>query len=159
MTRWLESSGGDATARLEWADGSGVIQSLTGVSTVNGTLSAGQYRLVLDVLAEAFATDFSLDSEAADLVASFTASGPTACSEADVTTTGAGEGDPGFGVPDGEVTARHPVLRERVVRPGPGDCGRDDDGGGRGDPGFGVPDGVVTAADIQYYVNIWFLGC
>ena len=42
-----------------------------------------------------------------------------ACSEADVTTTGAGQGDPGFGLPDGQI----------------------------------------TGADINYYVNIWILGC
>ena len=45
--------------------------------------------------------------------------GVVACSEADITTTGAGAGDPGFGVPDGQV----------------------------------------TGADINYYVNIWVVGC
>jgi len=32
-------------------------------------------------------------------------------------------------------------------------------GAGVGEPGYGVPDGLITAADINYYVNLWTLGC
>ena len=28
-----------------------------------------------------------------------------------------------------------------------------------GDPNYGVPDGLVTGVDIQFYVNLWLIGC
>jgi len=86
--------------------------------------------------------------------------GPTACSPADVTTQGAGIGDPGYGVPDGAVTAAD--LNYFVNAYVAGDIGIADvttQGAGAGDPGYGVPDGQVTAADLQYYVNLWVVGC
>ena len=83
-----------------------------------------------------------------------------ACSEADVTTTGAGIGDPGFGVPDGQITGAD--LQYFVNGWVANDLTIADvttTGAGIGDPGFGVPDGQITGADLQYYVNIWLLGC
>jgi len=81
------------------------------------------------------------------------------CCEADVTTQGAGVGDPGFGVPDGLVTGAdiNFYVNLWIV----GDPGADltTQGAGAGDPGFGVPDGLVTGADIQFYVNLWVAGC
>jgi len=83
-----------------------------------------------------------------------------ACSEADITTQGAGSGDPGYGVPDGAVTAAD--LNYFVNAWVFGDLTIADvttQGAGIGDPGYGVPDGGVTAADLNYYVNLWVIGC
>jgi len=83
-----------------------------------------------------------------------------ACSPADLTTQGAGVGDPGYGVPDGQVTAAD--LNYYVNAYVAGDLAIADlttQGAGSGDPGYGVPDGQVTAADLQYYVNLWVVGC
>ncbi len=83
-----------------------------------------------------------------------------ACSAADLTTQGAGTGDPGFGVPDGLITGAD--LQYYVNFWVAGDLAIADlttQGAGIGDPGFGVPDGLITGADIQFYVNLWVLGC
>ena len=76
-----------------------------------------------------------------------------------MTTQGAGPGDAGFGVPDGEVTAADvswfanawfaldPVADVTTQGAGPGDAG------------FGVPDGEVTGADLSWFVNLWVAGC
>ena len=83
-----------------------------------------------------------------------------ACSEADLTTQGAGAGDPGFGVPDGLITAAD--INFYVNAWFGGDLAIADlttQGAGAGDPGFGVPDGLITAADINFYVNLWGAGC
>ena len=82
-----------------------------------------------------------------------------ACSAADVTTTGAGSGDPGYGVPDGAVTGAD--LQYYVNLYVAQDLGADltTTGAGAGDPGYGVPDGAVTGADIQFFVNLWVAGC
>jgi len=88
----------------------------------------------------------------------FPPSGP--CSPADLTTQGAGVGDPNYGVPDGQVTAAD--LNYYVNAYVAGNAAIADvttQGAGIGDPGYGVPDGMVTAADIQYFVNLWNLGC
>jgi len=79
---------------------------------------------------------------------------------ADLTTQGAAEGDPLFGVPDGLVTGAdiNYYVNAWVV----GDASIADlttQGAGPGDPGFGVADGLVTGADINYYVNLWVAGC
>jgi|GEM_PF-1348532 len=85
--------------------------------------------------------------------------GTAACSRADLTTTGAGLGDPGYGVPDGSLTAAD--IQFYVNLYVAGDLGADftTTGAGSGDPGYGVPDGNVTAADIQFYVNLYVAGC
>jgi len=78
----------------------------------------------------------------------------------DLTTTGAGIGDPGYGVPDGQVTAAD--IQYYVNAYVAGNAAIADlttTGAGIGDPGYGVPDGNVTAADIQYYVNLYVIGC
>jgi len=83
----------------------------------------------------------------------------SACA-ADITTQGAGVGDPGYGVPDGLVTAAD--LNYFVNAYVAGDTAIADittQGAGVGDPNYGVPDGAVTAADLQYYVNLWVVGC
>ena len=84
----------------------------------------------------------------------------TASCPADLTTQGAGVGDPGYGVPDGAVTAAD--LQYFVNAWIAGDLAIADittQGAGSGDPGYGVPDGGVTAADLNYYVNLWVAGC
>ena len=79
---------------------------------------------------------------------------------ADVTTQGAGLGDPGFGVPDGLVTGADInfyvnawVAQDLAI------ADVTTQGAGSGDPLFGIPDGIITAADINYYVNLWVAGC
>jgi len=82
------------------------------------------------------------------------------CLFADITTQGAGAGDPAFGVPDGSVTAAD--LNYYVNAWVAGDAATADittQGAGAGDPGYGVPDGMVTAADLNFYVNAWIAGC
>ena len=79
---------------------------------------------------------------------------------ADVTTTGAAIGDPGYGQPDGEVTGadiQYFVNAWVVADAAVADVTTT--GAAIGDPGYGVPDGDVTGADIQYYVNLWIAGC
>jgi len=78
---------------------------------------------------------------------------------ADLTTQGAGAGDPGFGVPDGLVTGADIqfFVNLWIVLDLAADLTTQ--GAGAGDPGFGVPDGLVTGADIQFYVNLWVAGC
>ena len=79
---------------------------------------------------------------------------------ADVTTTGAGQGDPGYGVPDGQTTAAD--IQYFVNAWVNNDLAVADittQGAAEGDPGFDVPDGAVTAADLQRYVNLWVAGC
>jgi len=86
--------------------------------------------------------------------------GSLACSEADVTTTGAPIGDPGYGVPDGQVTGAD--INYYVNAWLAGDLAVADlttTGAPIGDPGYGAPDGQVTGADINYYVNIWLVNC
>ena len=82
------------------------------------------------------------------------------CSEADVTTQGAGAGDLGYGVADVQVSAAdlNYFVNEYIA----GTLATADittQGAGSGDPGFGVPDGLVTAADLNYFVNAWVPGC
>ena len=79
---------------------------------------------------------------------------------ADLTTQGAGIGDPGFGVPDGIITGAD--IQYYVNFWVAGNVAIADittQGAGIGDPGFGVPDGIVTGADIFYFVNLWIAGC
>ena len=81
------------------------------------------------------------------------------CSPADVTTTGAGVGDPGYGVPDGAITTADIQYYVNLFVSGDPAADLTTTGAGSGDPGYGVPDGSITAADIQYYVNLWIAGC
>ena len=83
-----------------------------------------------------------------------------ACSRADVTTFGAGRNDPGYGVPDGIITASDLLyfLNAWIAF----DLNIADVttlNAGVGDPGYGVPDGVVTAVDLNFFVNLWVQGC
>ena len=78
----------------------------------------------------------------------------------DVTTQGAGSGDPGYGVPDGGVTSADiQFFVNAWVAPDASVADLTTTGAGSGDPGYGVPDGTVTAADLNYYVNLWVAGC
>ena len=82
------------------------------------------------------------------------------CGPADVTTTGAAQGDPGFGVPDGAITGAD--IQHYINAWVAGDTPAADlttTGAAVGDQLFGVPDTQVTGADIQYYVNLWIAGC
>jgi|GEM_PF-694967 len=80
---------------------------------------------------------------------------------ADITTQGAGAGDPDYGVPDGQITAAD--LNYFVNAYLAGDLAVADvttQGAGAGDPNYGVPDGQITAADLNFYVNAWVgTGC
>jgi len=83
-----------------------------------------------------------------------------ACSAADVTTIGAGVGDPFYGVPDGVISAADLQLVVNHWLAGElcfGDWTTQ--GVGQWDPGYGVPDGLTTAADLNYFVNAWAYGC
>jgi len=83
-----------------------------------------------------------------------------ACSAADVTTTGAGTGDPGYGVPDNEITgADIQYFVNAWVAQDAAIADVTTTGAGTGDPGYGVPDAQVTGADINFYVNLWIAGC
>jgi len=82
------------------------------------------------------------------------------CSEADVTTQGASQGDPSYGFPDGQVTAAD--LNYFVNAWVDGDAAIADvttQGAPEGDPLYGVPDGIVSGADLNYFVNIWIQSC
>ena len=110
VTTWFEDAFlpfiGQATARLEWADGSGVIEDLVGVSSASGVLAAGEYRLILNAHASVSAGQPNIEALiGAGVSATFSVPAtPSACSEADVTTQGAGAGDPLFGIPDGIIS-------------------------------------------------------
>ena len=82
-----------------------------------------------------------------------------ACSPFDLTTQGAGSGDPAFGVPDGAITAADIQYYVNLYVAGNPGADFTTTGAGSGDPGYGVPDGNITAADIQYYVNGYVVGC
>ncbi|MEM9065906.1 MAG: GC-type dockerin domain-anchored protein [Planctomycetota bacterium] len=87
--------------------------------------------------------------------------GPSACSPADLTTTGATlAGQMGFGQPDGSVDlddlgyflgfflVSDPVAD--VTTTGATLAGQ---------PGFGVPDGVIDLDDLGYFLGVWLAGC
>jgi len=127
-----------AVAIYETNDGGGLLSAFQIAPTINsdGNVDAAEYQLI------------NLCALGLD------------CCPADVTTTGAGVGDPGYGVPDGSVTAAD--INYFVNAYVAGDAGTADvttQGAGAGDPNYGVPDGSVTAADLQYYVNLWVAGC
>jgi|GEM_PF-2861517 len=75
---------------------------------------------------------------------------------ADVTTTGAGSQDPGYGVPDGEMTAADLQYYSNLYVAQDLAADLTTSGANSGDPGYGVPDGNITAGDIQYYVNLYY---
>ena len=83
----------------------------------------------------------------------------SACSPGDVTTQGAASGDPGFGTPDGAITAAdlNFYVNGWVVSDPAADLTTQ--GAASGDPNYGVPDGSITAADLNFYVNLWVAGC
>jgi len=78
---------------------------------------------------------------------------------ADVTTEGAGVGDPGYGVPDGAVTSADIQYYVNLYISGDLAADLTTTGTPIGDPNYGVPDGMVTAADIQFYANLYVAGC
>jgi len=78
---------------------------------------------------------------------------------ADVTTQGAGIGDPAYGQQDGQVTGADINYYVNLWITGDLCADVTTQGAGVGDPNFGVPDGLVTGADIQFYVNLWIAGC
>ena len=83
-----------------------------------------------------------------------------ACSLADLTTQGAGPGDPLFGQPDGVISASD--LNSFVNAWNSADASVADvttTGAGVGTLQFGIPDGDVTAADVNFFVNLWVAGC
>ena len=78
----------------------------------------------------------------------------------DVTTQGAGPGDPLYGIPDGFITASDINLYVGDwVGGDPIDADLTTQGAGPGSALYGVPDGLVTASDINLYVTLWVAGC
>ena len=78
----------------------------------------------------------------------------------DVTTQGAGVGEPGYGEPDGQTTAAD--LNFFVNAWAAGGLVVADvttQGASSGDPTYGVPDALVSASDLNYFVNAWVAGC
>ena len=110
------------------------------------------------------ATD-SLASDHFALVADF-----AFASEADLTTTGTTQGQPGFGSPDGAVDLADVLFYVNIWStdlgtPSPNPTSPADvttTSTVNGDPGFGQPDGDVNLSDLLYLINIWEtdrLGC
>jgi len=127
------------------------------VGAETATSSTVRFRFSADDLGNQNVIEGGLD---AFLIQQTGCSGPVACSPGDLTTQGAGSGDPGYGVPDGQVSAAD--LNYYVNAYVAADLAIADvttQGAGSGDPGYGVPDGQVTAADINYFVNLWIAGC
>jgi len=126
------------------------------VGTETATSSTVSFRFMTDDIGNQNVIEAGLDAFRIEQTG---CSAVIACSEADVTTQGAGLGDPGFGVPDGQITAAdiNFYINLWVAQ----DLAADftTQGAGAGDPGFGVPDGQITAADVNYFVNLWVVGC
>ncbi|MEM1331038.1 MAG: M64 family metallopeptidase [Planctomycetota bacterium] len=78
----------------------------------------------------------------------------------DRSTDGANPNDPGYGIPDGQVTIsdltwyieRWWIFREQVADV-------TTTGANPGDPGYGVPDGVVDVTDLTTFIEFWLAGC
>ena len=125
----------------------------TGAFSANAVVSASAVQSVLDGLT--YINIHTPDNLTGELRGQ-----ATNCLVGDVTTQGAGAGDPGFGVPDGLRTAAD--INYFVNGWIAGDLSVGDvttQGAGAGDPGFGAADGLTTAADINYFVNFWLGGC
>ena len=79
---------------------------------------------------------------------------------ADLTSSNAPAGSPGYGLPDGLVTAADIQFYVNAwVALDVGIADLTTQNAPIGDAGYGVPDGLVTAIDLQYYVNLWLAGC
>ena len=82
------------------------------------------------------------------------------CSAADLTTIGPGAGEPGYGTPDGRITAADLLFYVNAWIAGDElIADRTTTGAPAGSPGYGTPDHGVTADDIGYCVNLWVAGC
>jgi|GEM_PF-6911050 len=77
---------------------------------------------------------------------------------ADLTTTNASAGDPGYGVPDGAVTAAdllyyvnawvaHDPAADLTTRVPPGDFR------------YALPDGYINTIDLNFFLDFWLAGC
>jgi len=150
------------------ADGFGFSPGMLDITTYDAAHLTALNHFVVDTTVMSGATLSALglqsdDSTGSDhwaTVADFAfpgAAGP--CSPADLTTQGAGSGDPNYGVPDGAVTAADIQYYVNLYTASDPAADFTTQGAGIGDPNYGVPDGAVTAADIQYYVNIYIAGC
>ncbi len=97
------------------------------------------------------------DNTGADITdADFTITGTPTC-PADLTTS-ATPGDPGFGVPDGQVTTDDFFYYITIFAAA--DPAADLTGSSvPSDPGYGTPDGQVTTDDFFYYVTVFAEGC
>ncbi len=86
--------------------------------------------------------------------------------QGDVTTTGAGEGDPGYAKPDGVTDLSDLLLFVNIwsedlgnPTPNPGTIAdTTTTGTGDGDPNYGQPDNNVDLSDVLFFVNIWLEG-
>jgi len=83
-----------------------------------------------------------------------------ACTDADITTQGAGSAQAGYGVPDGLVTASDIMFFVNAwIAPDLMIADVNTEATVPGDPDYGTPDGTATAADINYFVGSWLAGC
>jgi len=142
-------------------------QSFSVIWTAPFSVAAGEHQACVDLGAYAGLADVRLKFSSGtslpqshqidDVLVLF--SDPCIACAADVTTQGAGDGDPGYGTPDGAVTGADIswFVNKWVVQDLAADVTTQ--GAGAGDPGFGEPDGAVTGADVNYYVNLWVGGC
>ena len=79
---------------------------------------------------------------------------------ADFTTQGAGPGDPGYGAPDGIVTASDlSFFVNGWVAEDAAIADITTQGAGVADAEYLVPDGLVTASDLGIYINFWVADC
>ncbi len=84
----------------------------------------------------------------------------------DLTTTGTGEGDNGFGTPDGVTNLSDLLYFVNVWQadlgtptPNPGSIAdTTTTGASEGSPAFGSPDGDVDLSDLLFFVNEWGIG-
>lgn len=79
--------------------------------------------------------------------------------DADLTTTGATVGEPGFGVPDGLVDQADLSFYVNLWVGADPEADVTTQSAPLGDPLYGMPDTLVTGADIFFYVNMWLAEC
>jgi|GEM_PF-1407515 len=127
-------------------------------------LSPAEVRTILETTAEDLGTpgwdeEYGWGRIDARAAVEFAATIPSPCF-ADLTTQGAGPGDPLYGVPDGQVNAGD--LNYYINAYVAGDTAIADlttFGAYEGYPGYARPDGQLRSGDIQYYVSLWVHGC
>ena len=77
----------------------------------------------------------------------------------DLSTQGAPQGDPFFGVPDGVITGDDIQYYVYLWLQRSARADLTTQNAPLGDPYFGIPDGIIAGGDLQFYVNLWIAGC